>query len=166
MGAGDVKLAAALGCLAGLAGTAAAHVRYRNWQEARWPWSSIVASGRIAETLRKHVMGGGISRRSTDCRHTPRLILITPAPVRMPYGLAFAAGTIVLGCFYTVLEVMHGYPTTWFRSSSRPGDFAGITSVFYMRITRTQAASRPKDEARRGGGGCLASQALPLPLKT
>jgi prepilin peptidase CpaA len=92
MGAGDVKLAAALGFIIGPAGS---------WQVM---FATAVAggalailvmvfTGRVLETLRStlavvgfHVVHG--------LRTHPEVNLDNPAAVRLPYGLAFAAGTL------------------------------------------------------------------------
>src|SRR6266478_426171 len=66
MGAGDVKLATALGCLAGLAGT------------PQLMFATAVAGFHAQHGLQTH----------------PTVNLDTPGAVRMPYGLAFAAGTL------------------------------------------------------------------------
>lgn len=92
MGAGDVKLAAALGCIIGPAGS---------WQVmfatavagGALAIMVMVFTGRVLKTLRStfsvigfHVVHG--------LRTHPVVNLDNPAAARMPYGLAFAAGTI------------------------------------------------------------------------
>lgn len=92
MGAGDVKLATALGCIVGpsaslqvmfftaIAGGALAII-------------VMIATGRVLQTLRNtlsvvgfHVVHG--------LRAHPVVNLDNPGAARMPYGLAFAAGTL------------------------------------------------------------------------
>jgi prepilin peptidase CpaA len=97
MGAGDVKLAAALGCIVGpnaslqvlfataLAGGALAIV-------------FMVASGRIVETLRNTLWVVGFHAQHGLQPH-PTVNLDNPGAVRMPYGLAFAAGTLYWAVF-------------------------------------------------------------------
>jgi prepilin peptidase CpaA len=92
MGAGDVKLAGALGSIVGysaawplmlataLAGAALAIV-------------FMVLSGRIAETLRNTLWVAGFHLRH-GLRAHPHVNLDNPKGVRMPYGLAFAGGTL------------------------------------------------------------------------
>ena len=92
MGAGDVKLAAALGCLLGpaaswqvmfstaLAGGALAIV-------------FMVVSGRIVETLRNTLWVAAFHGQHGVQTH-PVVNLDNPTAIRMPYGLAFAAGTV------------------------------------------------------------------------
>lgn len=97
MGAGDVKLAAGLGCILGPS---------NSWQVL---FTTAVAggvlavlvmvfTGRVWQTLRStlavagfHVMHG--------LRSHPVVNLDNPAAVRMPYGLAFAAGTLYWAIF-------------------------------------------------------------------
>jgi len=92
MGAGDVKLAAALGCLIGpaaswqvmfataLAGGALAIV-------------FMVVSGRIVETLRNTLWVAAFHAQHGVQTH-PVVNLDNPTAIRMPYGLAFAAGIV------------------------------------------------------------------------
>jgi len=92
MGAGDVKLAAALGCIIGpgaswrvmfataVAGGALAIV-------------FMVASGRIVETLWNTLWVVAFHAQHGLQTH-PTVNLDNPGAVRMPYGLAFAAGTL------------------------------------------------------------------------
>jgi prepilin peptidase CpaA len=92
MGAGDVKLAAALGCLAGfpaslnlLAATAFAGgtlaVIY------------MVRARRVVQTLRNTLAIVSFHSRHGLQEH-PVVNLGNPDSIRMPYGLAFAAGTV------------------------------------------------------------------------
>ena len=81
---------------------------------------------------------------STDYS-TPVVNLDNPAGLRMPYGLAFAAGTAYLGLF-----PWGGGDNSW--GTRRLGlalaaalvISLGVTSVFYVRITRAQAGGRPQ----------------------
>lgn len=97
MGAGDVKLAAALGCIVGPTGS---------WQVMFFTAIAggmlaivmMVMTGRIKQTLSNtwriatfHAMHG--------VRAHPFINLDNPAAVRMPYGLAFAAGTLYWAVF-------------------------------------------------------------------
>ena len=92
MGAGDVKLAAALGCLVGpsasfkvmtataIAGGALAIV-------------IMIFKGRVVETLRNtlHIT---IFHARHGLKEHPTVNLKNPKAARMPYGLAFALGTL------------------------------------------------------------------------
>jgi prepilin peptidase CpaA len=92
MGAGDVKLAAALGCVIGPAGS---------WQVM---FATAVAggalailvmvfTGRVLKTLRSTLAIVGF-HAVHGLRTHPEVNLDNPAAVRLPYGLAFAAGTL------------------------------------------------------------------------
>ncbi|HEY2169024.1 MAG TPA: A24 family peptidase [Candidatus Angelobacter sp.] len=92
MGAGDVKLAAALGCIIGPAGS---------WQVM---FATAVAggalaivvmvfTGRVLKTLRSTLSVVGFHALH-GLRTHPVVNLDNPAVVRLPYGLAFAAGTL------------------------------------------------------------------------
>ena len=97
MGAGDVKLAAALGAIVGfpatfqlmfltaLAGGALAIF-------------FMVLSGRIVETLRNTLWVTGFHVQHGLQTH-PTVNLDNPAAQRMPYGLAFAAGSLYWAVF-------------------------------------------------------------------
>ena len=97
IGAGDVKLAAALGCIVGpsaslqvlfataLAGGALAVV-------------FMALSGRIVETLRNTLWVAAFHAQHGLQTH-PVVNLDNPGSVRMPYGLAFAAGTLYWAVF-------------------------------------------------------------------
>jgi prepilin peptidase CpaA len=96
MGAGDVKLAAALGCIVGpsalqvmfataLAGGALAII-------------FIVFSGRVVETVRNTLWVAAFHAQHGLQIH-PVVNLDNPGAVRMPYGLAFAAGTLYWAVF-------------------------------------------------------------------
>ena len=92
IGAGDVKLAAALGCIVGpsasvqvllstaLAGGALAII-------------FMTVSGRIVETLRNTLWVVGFHTQHGLQTH-PTVNLDNPNAARMPYALAFAAGTL------------------------------------------------------------------------
>jgi prepilin peptidase CpaA len=92
MGAGDVKLAAPLGCLAGIpaslnlmAATAAAGgilaVIY------------MVRAHRVAQTLR-NTLSILVFHKNFGFQAHPTVNLENAEALRMPYGLAFAAGTV------------------------------------------------------------------------
>jgi prepilin peptidase CpaA len=92
MGAGDVKLAAALGCIIGPAAS---------WQVM---FATAVAggalailvmvfTGRVLKTLRSTLAIAGF-HAVHGLRTHPEVNLDNPATVRLPYGLAFAAGTL------------------------------------------------------------------------
>ncbi len=92
MGAGDVKLAAALGCIIGPAAS---------WQVmfatavagGTLAIIFMVISGRIVETLRNTLWVAAFHSQHGLQTH-PFVNLDNPTAVRMPYGLAFAAGTL------------------------------------------------------------------------
>lgn len=97
MGAGDVKLAAALGCIMGPA---------NSWQVM---FTTAVAggvlavlvmvfTGRVLQTLRSTLAVAGF-HVVHGLRTHPVVNLDNPAAVRMPYGLAFAAGTLYWAIF-------------------------------------------------------------------
>jgi prepilin peptidase CpaA len=92
MGAGDVKLATALGCMAGLAGSPQLMFATAVAGGAL-AMVFIVASGRIAETLRNTLWVVAFHAQH-GLRTHPTVNLDNPGTVRMPYGLAFAAGTL------------------------------------------------------------------------
>ncbi len=92
MGAGDVKLAAALGCMAGLAGSPQLMFATAVAGGAL-AIVFIVASGRIVETLRNTLWVVAFHAQHGLQKH-PVVNLDNPGAVRMPYGLAFAAGTL------------------------------------------------------------------------
>jgi prepilin peptidase CpaA len=92
MGAGDVKLAAALGCIIGPAAS---------WQVL---FATAVAGGvlavvvmvlkgRVLQTLRSTLSVVGFHALH-GLRTHPVVNLDNPTAVRLPYGLAFAAGTL------------------------------------------------------------------------
>ncbi len=92
MGAGDVKLAAALGCMAGLAASPKLMFAIAVAGGAL-AIVFIVASGRIIETLRNTLWVVAFHAQHGLQTH-PTVNLDNPGAVRMPYGLAFAAGTL------------------------------------------------------------------------
>lgn len=97
MGAGDVKLAAALGCILGpnnswqvlfttaMAGGALAIV-------------VMILTGRVFQTLRSTLAVAGFHALH-GLRIHPVVNLDNPGSARMPYGLAFAAGTLYWATF-------------------------------------------------------------------
>jgi prepilin peptidase CpaA len=92
MGAGDVKLAAALGSIVGspstlsvMFATAAAG--------AALAVLFMAASGRLVETLRSTWSVSAFHLQHGLQRH-PLVNLDNPTGLRMPYGLAFALGTV------------------------------------------------------------------------
>lgn len=97
MGAGDVKLAAALGCIIGPAAS---------WQVmfatalAGGVLALIVMlfTGRVLKTLRSTLAVVGF-HATHGLRTHPVVNLDNPAAARMPYGLAFAAGTLYWAIF-------------------------------------------------------------------
>lgn len=92
MGAGDVKLAAALGCIIGPA--ASLRVMFTTAVAGgALAIIFVVLSGRMIETLRNTLWVAAFHARYGLQTH-PTINLDNPAAVRMPYGLAFAAGTI------------------------------------------------------------------------
>ena len=92
MGAGDVKLAAALGCIAGLAGSPQLMFATAVAGGAL-AIVFIIRSGRIVETLR-NTLGVVAFHAQHGLQTHPTVNLENPGAVRMPYGLAFAAGTL------------------------------------------------------------------------
>src|SRR6266700_4284750 len=92
MGAGDVKLAAALGCLVGA------------WASFKLMFATAVAGAilafiymirarRVTQTLRNTLAILKFHRLFVLEAH-PTVNLENPEALRMPYGLAFAAGTV------------------------------------------------------------------------
>jgi prepilin peptidase CpaA len=92
IGAGDVKLAAALGAIIGTAGSL--QVMFAT-AVAGGVLAAIfmVLSGRVVHTLRSTLDVVGFHARH-GLRVHPLVNLDNPAALRMPYGLAFAAGTL------------------------------------------------------------------------
>lgn len=97
MGAGDVKLAAGLGCIIGPAGA---------WQVMFFTAVAggalaivvMIFTGRVKQTLRSTLSVVGF-HAVHGLRTHPVVNLDNPAAVRMPYGLAFAAGTLYWAIF-------------------------------------------------------------------
>lgn len=97
MGAGDVKLAAALGCMIGPAAS---------WQVMFFTAVAggvmavvvMLATGRTLQTLRNTLAVAGFHARH-GLRAHPVVNLDNPTAVRLPYGLAFAAGTLYWAVF-------------------------------------------------------------------
>jgi prepilin peptidase CpaA len=93
MGAGDVKLAAALGCLTGIPASL-------NLMAATAFAGGILAvffmvrAGRVMATLRNTVSIVMFHGHSGLQAH-PTVNLENPKALRMPYGLAFAAGAVI-----------------------------------------------------------------------
>jgi len=92
MGAGDVKLAAAIGSIVGPSATL--QVMYATaLAGGALAIFFMVLSGRIVETLRNTLWVAGVHVQHGLQTH-PVVNLDNPTVVRMPYGLAFAAGTL------------------------------------------------------------------------
>lgn len=91
MGAGDVKLAAALGSIVGISATLPVMLA-TVWAGAALAICFMVLSGRVVETLRNTLWVTGFHVQHGLQVH-PVVNLDNPAGGRMPYGLAFAAGT-------------------------------------------------------------------------
>src|SRR5712691_11899739 len=92
MGAGDVKLAAAIGRIVGPSATL--QVMYATaLAGGALAIFFMVLSGRIVETLRNTLWVAGFHVQHGLQTH-PVVNLDNPTVVRMPYGLAFAAGTL------------------------------------------------------------------------
>jgi len=100
MGAGDVKLAAALGCIVGA--SAALPIMFAI-AVAGGALAIIVMvwSGRIAETLKNTLWVFAFHTRHGLQAH-PVVNLDNPTAMRMPYGLAFAGGTLFAVFFMNV----------------------------------------------------------------
>src|SRR6266851_6969215 len=92
MGAGDVKLAAALGAIVGYSATLPLMLATA-LAGAALAIFFMVLSGRIVETLRNTLWVAGFHVQHGLQVH-PVVNLDNPKAVRMPYGLAFAAGTL------------------------------------------------------------------------
>jgi len=97
MGAGDVKLATALGCIVGVSNvlnvlipTAVAG--------ALLAIVLMVATRQVFRTLRNTVSVAGF-HAAHGLRPHPVVNLDNPTAARMPYGLAFAAGTLYWAIF-------------------------------------------------------------------
>jgi len=91
MGAGDVKLAAALGSIVGISATVPVMFATA-CAGAALAVCFMVLSGRVVETLRNTLWVTGFHIQH-GLRVHPVVNLDNPAGSRMPYGLAFAVGT-------------------------------------------------------------------------
>jgi len=91
MGAGDVKLAAALGSIVGVSATVPVMLATA-CAGAALAICFMVLSGRVVDTLRNTLWVTGFHIQH-GLRVHPVVNLDNPAGSRMPYGLAFAAGT-------------------------------------------------------------------------
>jgi prepilin peptidase CpaA len=91
MGAGDVKLAAAIGSIVGISSTLPVMLATA-WAGAALAICFMVLSGRVVETLRNTLWVTGFHMQHGLQVH-PVVNLGNPSGGRMPYGLAFAAGT-------------------------------------------------------------------------
>ncbi len=92
MGAGDVKLAAALGCIVGWPATVPVMIETA-LAGGVLAIIFMILSGRIVETLRNTLWVAGFHLQHGLQAH-PTINLDNPTAVRMPYGLAFAVGTL------------------------------------------------------------------------
>jgi prepilin peptidase CpaA len=97
MGAGDVKLAAALGCIVGLSGTAPLMFTIAITGGVL-AVLHMIYYGRVVETLRNTVSVLGFHMHFGWKTH-PVANLENPAAARMPYGLATAGGTLYWAIF-------------------------------------------------------------------
>lgn len=92
MGAGDVKLATALGCIIGP--LASLRVLFATaLAGAVMAILVMVFTGRVLRTLRNTLSVVGFHTMHGFRTH-PEVNLDNPTAVRLPYGLAFAAGTL------------------------------------------------------------------------
>jgi prepilin peptidase CpaA len=92
IGAGDVKLAAALGCIVGP--SASLQVLFATAVSGgALAIVFMVVSGRVIETLRNTFWVAAFHAQHGLQTH-PTVNLDNPGALRMPYGLAFAAGTL------------------------------------------------------------------------
>jgi len=91
MGAGDVKLAAAVGSIVGVSATLPVMLATA-WAGAALAICFMVLSGRVVETLRNTLWVTGFHVQHGLQVH-PVVNLDNPAGGLMPYGLAFAVGT-------------------------------------------------------------------------
>jgi Flp pilus assembly protein protease CpaA len=92
MGAGDVKLAGAMGCIAGLPGSLQLMVA-TVFAGGALAFIYMVVSGREMQTLRNTFNVIAFHARHGVRAH-PLLNLENPGALRMPYALAFATGTL------------------------------------------------------------------------
>jgi prepilin peptidase CpaA len=92
MGAGDVKLATALGCIIGP--TASWQVMFATAVAGGvLAVAVMVFKGRVLKTLRNTLSVVGF-HAVHGLRTHPEVNLDNPTAIRLPYGLAFAAGTL------------------------------------------------------------------------
>ena len=92
MGAGDVKLAAALGCIVGL--VPSLQVMFATAMAGGvLAIVHVIFSGRLLATLR-NTFTVVVFHARFGLRGHPVVNLDNPAAARMPYGLAFAVGTL------------------------------------------------------------------------
>jgi prepilin peptidase CpaA len=97
IGAGDVKLAAALGGIVGIGATL--QVMFATALAGGvLAVFVVVGSGRILETLRNTFWVAGFHLQHGLQTH-PVVNLDNPAALRMPYGVAFAGGTLYWAIF-------------------------------------------------------------------
>ncbi len=97
IGAGDVKLAAALGCIVGLLATL--QVMFATALAGGvLAVTFVVGTRRVVETLRNTLWVVGFHLQHGLQTH-PVVNLDNPTALRMPYGLAFAAGTLYWAVF-------------------------------------------------------------------
>lgn len=97
MGAGDVKLAAALGCIVGL-GNSLRVMFFTAVAGGALAILVMIFTGRVKQTLRSTLAVVGFHAMH-GLRTHPVVNLDNPTAVRMPYGLAFAAGTLYWAVF-------------------------------------------------------------------
>jgi prepilin peptidase CpaA len=97
IGAGDVKLATALGSIVGIG--AALEVMFATALAGGvLAIFVVIGSGRMIETLRNTLWVAGFHLQHGLQTH-PVVNLDNPATLRMPYALAFAAGTLYWAIF-------------------------------------------------------------------
>jgi len=97
MGAGDVKLAAALGCIVGPSATLQV-IFTTAIAGGALAIFFMIQSGRILETLR-NTLWVAVFHAQHGLQTHPTVNLDNPAAMRMPYGLAFAVGTLYWAVF-------------------------------------------------------------------
>jgi prepilin peptidase CpaA len=100
MGAGDVKLMAAVGCLAGMDSVAYLLI----WTALAGGVMAIALAlwrGRLTETL-KNMGALALHHRSEGLTPHPSLNVDSTWTLRLPYGLAIAAGTALTLCLLVV----------------------------------------------------------------
>jgi prepilin peptidase CpaA len=92
MGAGDVKLAAALGCIVGASASLPLMIATAIWGGVL-AIAYMIVSGQVLRVLRSTLSVVGYHARHGLKAH-PEVNLDNPKALRLPYGLAFAAGTL------------------------------------------------------------------------